>query len=179
VDLAAVLGETLGALHSLDPAPFGDGETLGEVGPLSGSLADAVRGALGDALDARIEAYLHGEVEPPPPSGAAPVPTHADLLDYHILLEPEGRRITGVIDWMDSAVGDPAGDFVGPFLWLGEAFVEMILDRYPHPVDTGFLPRIRYRARRCALLEYGWSLHPASVFDPAIGRAWIDRAFFS
>lgn len=176
-DLADVLGETLGALHALDPEPFGEPPWPAPEDPFPPAIAAAVREGLGDRVDARVEAYLRGEVEPPPPSPLDPVPTHADLLGYHILLDPSGGRITGILDWMDMGLGDPAADFVGLLLWLGEDFLDMALDRYPRPVDAGIRDRIRHRARVCALWEYGWARHPDSFFDPAIGCGWIERAF--
>ena len=42
--------------------------------------------------------------------------THADLLPEHILIDPANGRLTGVIDWADMQIGDPAGDLVAAFM---------------------------------------------------------------
>lgn len=174
--LAAALGEMLGAVHSLDPAPFGEHEPPGEIPRLPDSLARAVRESLGEDVDPSLEALLRGEFGPLSPCPLPAVPIHDDLLADHVLIDAEGRRITGVIDWMDMCLGDPAADLVGLFLWLGETFVKQVLDRYSRPIDPGVLDRVRHRARICALGEYGWTLHPASFADPAPARARLLRA---
>jgi len=48
-----------------------------------------------------------------------PVLIHSDLAAEHILCNLQSGRVTGVIDWEDAALGDPALDFAG-LSYLGE-----------------------------------------------------------
>lgn len=48
----------------------------------------------------------------------------------HILLDSTGREVTGIIDWCDIAIGDPAVDLTGLFHWCGELFPRSGLSNY-------------------------------------------------
>jgi aminoglycoside 2''-phosphotransferase len=86
-----------------------------------------------------------------------PALIHRDLCGEHILAEPKARcssdlfdpglgRITGIIDWEDAAIGDPAFDFTG-LLDFGQEFVQGVWAAYRGPRDGGMLDRARfYRA---------------------------------
>ena len=82
---------------------------------------------------------------------------HADLGAEHIL-EHRGR-LTGVIDWSDAAVTDPALDFARLYRDFGPAFLNAALAAYRGRSPELLLPRIEFFAR-CAALE-----------DIAYGRA--------
>ena len=56
-----------------------------------------------------------------PATPAAEVPTalvHYDLKGEHLLLAP-GGRVSGVLDWTDAVLGDPAEDIAGLALSIG------------------------------------------------------------
>lgn len=75
-----------------------------------------------------------------------PALVHRDLCGEHILCDPASERITGIIDWEDAAIGDPAFDFTG-LLDFGPDLVEGVLAAYRGPRDGGMLERARfYRA---------------------------------
>jgi aminoglycoside phosphotransferase (APT) family kinase protein len=69
---------------------------------------------------------------------------HHDLAGEHILYDPEGGAITGIIDWGDLAIGDPAIDFTGLLDAYGEEFVERVLAHYHGEADAGFWARMRF-----------------------------------
>lgn len=69
---------------------------------------------------------------------------HADLGPEHILCEPSGAGIQGVIDWEDARPGDPALDFAGLFSLGGEALVDRTLSFYQGAVDETFRRRVRF-----------------------------------
>jgi hypothetical protein len=76
------------------------------------------------------------------------VVAHADLGAEHIL-ELDGT-LTGIIDWSDAAITDPALDFARLYRDFGPGFLEDLLQVYgPLP---GAMPRIEFFAR-CAALE--------------------------
>lgn len=76
-----------------------------------------------------------------------PVLLHHDLSDDHLLADPATGVLTGVIDFEDAIVGDPAFDFIG-LARLGT----QVFDRYRGPRDEGFAGRMRFYTRL-------WPLH--------------------
>lgn len=71
--------------------------------------------------------------------------THADLVGDHIFFDEEKAEISGIIDFSDMHVSDPAFDFAG--LWeYGESFVVDCLNHYEseRKVDKGFLERSKF-----------------------------------
>ncbi|MBI4201635.1 MAG: phosphotransferase, partial [Chloroflexi bacterium] len=79
--------------------------------------------------------------------GAAfrPCLVHNDLGPEHILYQ--GSRITGVVDWTDALVGDPAVDFSGLTAAYGGAFAERVRQEYALEQDPGLLERAALYAR--------------------------------
>lgn len=69
---------------------------------------------------------------------------HHDLAGEHILYDPERGAISGIIDWGDLAIGDPAIDFAGLLDAYGEEFVERVLAGYHGEADTAFRARMRF-----------------------------------
>ncbi|MFX1404720.1 MAG: phosphotransferase [Promethearchaeota archaeon] len=69
---------------------------------------------------------------------------HRDLCEDHILWDQQSERITGIIDWNDVSVGDPAYDFSGLLTHYGEAFIQHIMDHYQGPTDNSTINRIRF-----------------------------------
>jgi aminoglycoside phosphotransferase (APT) family kinase protein len=105
-------------------------------------LADHLPPGLRPAL----EAFLGTA---PPPAPATRVFSHNDLGIEHVLTR--GAEVTGVIDWSDAAVTDPAHDLGRLLRDLGPAALDAALAQYPDP-DPGLRDRARFVAR-CALLE--------------------------
>ena len=84
----------------------------------------------------------------PPPSDRRVV-AHADLGAEHIL-ELDGT-LTGVIDWSDAAITDPALDFARLLRDFGPSFLEQLLGAYGR-LSSQAMSRILFFAR-CAALE--------------------------
>jgi len=76
-----------------------------------------------------------------------PALIHADFASEHILCDPVGGRLVGVIDWGDAMLGDPALDFAGLLCQCGETFAERVLARYQGEVDATFRRRVRFYER--------------------------------
>ena len=53
-------------------------------------------------------------------------------------------EISGIIDWGDTAIGDPAIDFTGLLASYGKDFVERVLSRYRGRVDASFRDRCNF-----------------------------------
>ena len=134
---AQVLGRFLRALHTVDPAAV-----TGLVPVEDADPAEWLDQLTGPAELLRV---LHATV---PPTTTRRVLAHADLGAEH-LLERDGA-LTGVIDWSDAAITDPALDLARPFRDFGPDFLAALLKVYgPGAPD---LERIRFFAR-CAALE--------------------------
>jgi aminoglycoside phosphotransferase (APT) family kinase protein len=136
--LARPLGRFLRELHAIPDAPA--------------AVEDADPGEWLDGLDGPEE-MLRVLRDSVPAPAVRRVLTHADLGAEHIL--EEGGAITGIIDWGDAVVGDPALDFARLYRDFGPAFLGDVLAEYGKgngdQGDVG-LGRIAFFAR-CAALE--------------------------
>jgi len=104
---------------------------------------------LGTAMIAKIDAFYDSYA-----GACRNVPTpaviHGDLTDDHILLDQRRGRLSGVIDFADAAIGDPAQDF--SFLWsYGDWVPKHAYDRYDARNDGMFLERSRFHYLRYAV----------------------------
>ena len=55
-------------------------------------------------------------------------------------------KLTGVLDWGDAAIGDPAADFVGILLAYGAEFTWRVVEAYGRQgarADAGLFQRVR------------------------------------
>ncbi|MEV4134792.1 phosphotransferase [Dactylosporangium sp. NPDC049742] len=169
--LAGPMGWFLRELHAIEPA-----DVLGLV-----PVEDADPAEWLEDLDGPPELLdrLHTGVPAPAPRR---VLAHADLGAEHIL-ERDGT-VTGVIDWTDAAVTDPALDFARLYRDFGADFLAAVLDAYGGPTDPAFGERVVFFAR-CAALEdiaYGVPEYvraaqrflsvDANVGDDLAGGAW-------
>jgi aminoglycoside phosphotransferase (APT) family kinase protein len=153
-----VLGELLGALHSVPPdrvAELVDADDQ----PLSEWLREAAEldAVLGSAVPDRYRPAVARFLAGPPP---APYPgplvfSHNDLGIEHVLVDPEALVVTGILDWTDAALVDPAYDFGLLHRDLGPVAVSAALDSYSSSTVDG-TPGLRDRAlfyARCSTLE--------------------------
>ena len=71
-----------------------------------------------------------------------PTLIHGDLASEHILYDPRGDFLSGIIDWGDTKIGDPAHDFVGLHIIGGRELVERVMRHYCGSSASAFWPRI-------------------------------------
>jgi aminoglycoside 2''-phosphotransferase len=76
---------------------------------------------------------------------------HADLGQEHVLVDTEGGRVTGILDWAEATIGDPALDFAG----LEPQLRRRVLAAYGGRADATLLNRVEF---------YRW-LHPIHHID--------------
>jgi aminoglycoside phosphotransferase (APT) family kinase protein len=155
------LGRFLRELHAIDPA------TVADLVPAE----DADPGRWLEGLDGPGD-LVHTLHATRPRLSPDRVVAHADLGAEHIL-ELDGT-LTGIIDWSDAAITDPALDFARLYRDFGPRFLEGLLQAYgplPHA-----LPRIEFFAR-CAALEdlaYGRATgRPEYVANAERSIAWL------
>lgn len=159
-------GRFLKALHDIEPAvargcrlPVLDAE--GRLRRLRGMLVEppgrawpaGLRGLLAEPLrQALLQAFVryprregdpargHGADRTGGPRGAALL--HGDLSPGHVLLDPETGTLSGIIDWGDAMLGDPARDFIFLYEDWGRDFLDYALEGYGVAGDASFLRRI-------------------------------------
>jgi macrolide phosphotransferase len=125
------LARTLAALHGIDPA---EAAAAG----LKLSSPEEARRAFGDDLDRvkreigigeslwrRWRAWLDDDSSWPPFTTLV----HGDLHVGHVLVDKTSRA-TGVLDWTEAEVSDPAIDFIFHLMGFGEPGLERLLAGY-------------------------------------------------
>ncbi|MCU4991703.1 aminoglycoside phosphotransferase family protein [Bacillus cereus] len=55
---------------------------------------------------------------------------HADFTHHHILFSKQHKTISGIIDFGDAQIGDPAFDFAGLFYDFGHEFTTSVYEQY-------------------------------------------------
>ncbi|MFA5961658.1 MAG: aminoglycoside phosphotransferase family protein [Parcubacteria group bacterium] len=76
-------------------------------------------------------------------AGFENVVIHSNIKPEHIFIDPVKKSLTGVIDFSDVEIADPALDFSG--LWYyGDSFPEKVLSFYAGKIDEGFLKRSKF-----------------------------------
>lgn len=128
---AAQLAEFLGALHAIPPAvgvrcglPTLDlAATSAALRPSLVRLAPALAARDARRVDDALARW----------SAAAEAPRallHRDVAPGHVLYDPRRGALTGVIDFGDLALGDPARDFAYVYDDFGPAMLDAVLARY-------------------------------------------------
>ena len=102
---------------------------------------------------------------------------HGDLSAEHILIDPATGRVTGLIDWADACLGDPAYDFKFLWVWLGTTFVGRVLDHYAPPRDATFLDRVRVYGVCTAVGEVAYGRATGRADNLRLGVEALRRAF--
>jgi aminoglycoside phosphotransferase (APT) family kinase protein len=162
--LARPLGRFLRELHAIDMAVVDDLVPIEDADP---------RNWLED-LDGPPELVrlLHASV---PGRTRQRVLAHTDLGAEHIL-EQDGV-LTGLIDWSDAAITDPALDFARLYRDFGPEFLTEALDSYGGlDEDDEAMTRITYFARCAALEDLAFGReHRRSQYTRAAQRslAWL------
>jgi len=165
------LAELLEALRGIDPA--GGPSPAGRGGPLRPRDEDTRAGiaALGDSIDADAVTVAWEQALAAPDWDRPPVWIHGDL-DARNLLVSDGR-ITGVVDWGASCVGDPACDV--KVAWA-------VLDAETRPVfrellqiDDATWARGRGWALSQAMIALPYYLHTYPVIVEQ-ARRWLSEA---
>lgn len=104
---------------------------------------------------------------------------HRDLSgEEHILCNPETNQITGIIDWEDSCIGDPAIDFTGLFWDCGEKFTRSVLRHYENmggrgpKVDQTFWERNLFYGK---MVAFNITIHGQDTHNEGIFRLGLEK----
>ncbi len=122
-----------------------------------------------------VEAFLDTS---PPADRHDLVFSHNDLGIEHVLIDPVAWTVTGIIDWSDAAIVDPAYDFGLLYRDLGPGALALALHSYR--TDVHDVEQIRARARfyaRCSVLEdmaYGLQTGHGKYLDKSlVALKWL------
>lgn len=156
VPVAVQLGALLARLHGL-PEPLANGYAITDSTSLDDRRDEAAEeyAVIEDELSSQHRRAVQTFLATAPPQ---PTPTkvlcHNDLGIEHVLVDPAGQRVTGVIDWADAAVVDAARDFGLLLRDLGPDALRSALEVYSaHGQDpTGVCDRAFFYAR-CGAVE--------------------------
>jgi aminoglycoside phosphotransferase (APT) family kinase protein len=151
--IAARLGDLLSALHAVPVDRFAglvdtDDQPPAEWRDEAAETYEAVAGVVPAAHHPAVAAFLDAS---PPDDGYPLVFSHNDLGIEHVLVDPAGWTVTGVIDWSDAAIVDPAVDFGLLYRDLGPAALDAALRRCRGDV-AGLRERAVFYAR-CGVFE--------------------------
>ncbi|WP_433506079.1 phosphotransferase family protein [Pseudonocardia halophobica] len=158
--VGATLGAVLTALHALPRDRLGAEVAVDDVAPEewhdeAAETYPTVRSEIPPDFRPGVERFLSG---PPAPVAPRLAFTHNDLGVEHVLVD--GGRVTGIIDWSDAAIADPAVDLGRILRDLGPAALDSALTAYGADGGDALRARALFYAR-CTLLEdLAHGLHP-------------------
>jgi aminoglycoside phosphotransferase (APT) family kinase protein len=176
------LGAILGALHSI-PEPRARSEGV-EARPADdfGAQEWARRGVEGvrklrglDPAVDRAMPWLETVTLPLSPWDGALQLIHQDLAPEHVLADPTTGAVTGILDWSDAILGDPARDFVFLVTWQGWPFAEQVIAAYPRHIDPGFRERVNLMARLLSLIWLSFAIEQGE--DTSVAIRQVRNAF--
>lgn len=154
--IAATLGGFLTAIHAVPVDRMTDlvdtdNQPLAEWRREAAETYLTVSGQVPAVNRRAVEAFL---AAPPPHDGYTPVFSHNDLGIEHVLIDPVAWTVTGIIDWSDAAIVDPAYDFGLLYRDLGPAAARVAIRSCRTNADD--VAALRQRATfyaRCSVLE--------------------------
>ena len=108
-----------------------------------------------------------------------PVIIHGDFDTSNILIDPNTYKITGVIDFENTRMDDPAADFL--FFEEGSKFLNQIILNYKGIIDTNFEERQRFLFGRTflAYIEFGMTHEMEDMVNWGLNRLRIIMDFFN
>jgi aminoglycoside 2''-phosphotransferase len=159
-DAAREIADFLATLHSLPlDAALSCGVPVSDHAAEAKRVLDGFRADLRPLLPADAVARVEGAVTSYLSGGARwayrPAVLHGDFGPDHVMHDAESGRITGVIDFGDLAIGDPARDFIYVHEDLGGDVLARILPLYRLESPAAILPRVRFHH---LLAATGWAL---------------------
>jgi len=154
------LGEFLRALHLVNPGEI-DWDVLCSYAPVSREtwleihdrVIDRVYPLLLSHQIDWVEDLFQPALTTPNFFEFEPALVHGDLAPYHILYDPEGNRLTAVIDFGVAGLGDPATDLGSLINYYGESLVTRMEKTYPGMHKL--IQRARFYAQA---MELQWAL---------------------
>lgn len=175
--IAAQLGAFLRALHAVPTAemrqsgldlPQADGPDDWRMllADFRRELFPFMRADARTAVTAAFDAFL-GD---PASHAYTPVIRHGDFGGANIRFDPATNRVTGVIDFGSTAIGDAALDLAS-LSWYGEAFLAALVSEYPAFDQPSVRARAIFYRSTFALQQALWAHRTGDDADFADGIA--------
>jgi aminoglycoside phosphotransferase (APT) family kinase protein len=160
-DLPALAGAVATLLTALHSVPL---EEVAEVvAPDPDPAEEWLRQIAAEYAEAREHCPpdLHRPVEEfldavPPAPASRLVFCHNDVRDDHLMVDPGSGAVTGLIDWGDAVLGDPALDLATVLTDFGPETYERVLAGYGVPTEDGLPDRVLHVARRRIVEDLAW-----------------------
>ncbi len=89
---------------------------------------------------------------------------HGDYGGWNMLFDPATLHFTGLLDWADSRIGDPAKDFTELIYDFGEPFVKDILHYYGETVDPTIIERAELYLKLAGFQDLDYGMRTGSEF---------------
>jgi aminoglycoside 2''-phosphotransferase len=173
--IAAEVGKFLTALHGFPVAiakargvPGGTAEQWrAEYGAFRDLIGPMLAPYVADHEYRRIATEFESFLQDDRHFTFTPVVLHRDLVDEHILVDQRTATLSGIIDFEDMSIGDPAFDFTGIVDLGPEA-----LAAYRGPLDEGFAERIGFYSwlRPLHAIRYGVEAALPAHIDDGLAR---------
>lgn len=180
-DIAEQLAAILNSIHGIDPVDAS--ETLDpftretwleknlrrimEFGTVSDSYFDK-------STARKCAAYLDNIGEDIRNFAYTPKLIHGDFGGWNILYDPQKRKITGLLDWADSRIGDPAADFVELIYDFGKDFTGMVLQNYQFATE-GIMERAETYLKFAGFQDLKYGIEANSDYFTEKGKKEILR----
>lgn len=146
--VARQLGSFLTALHGfrfshpdLIEFPYGGGDFWQDLWPLAAPQ-------LSEPARRNAEAYFERSFQAMSQTFVPKTLVHADLGTSNILFNASDAQISGIIDFGDLCLHDPARDFNGILRNHGRAFTEQVLGYYDRDIGENAWKRIDFYAKK-------------------------------
>lgn len=155
--LASQLVTFLIELHSISKEKVSDVLKLEESNPrkemselfhkLQNKLFSYIRREARDEITQSFKTFLNGKAV----LNLKTTLIHGDFGASNILWNPESSRVSGIIDFGGSGLGDPAYDFAGLLSSYGEDFFDLCINLYPNGNEIS--ERVKFYKSTFALQE--------------------------
>lgn len=127
---------------------------------------EAALGLLGD---------FDGYIGEPANFKFSPCLIHHDLNSDYILHDPATGSLTGVIDWGDACIGDPAFDLTGLLIDYGPAFAEAVAAAKGDPFE--YIGRARFYARIAGVHQALYDLNVVGNAHLEVGLRQLESIY--
>jgi aminoglycoside 2''-phosphotransferase len=182
---AVQLGAFVSSLHAV---PVEEARRHGALGGDAASRREAYRGFFARVRShmlplftaqeqAAIVAFWSRYLDDDTCFAFTPTLVHRDLNTEHVLFDPATGNLTGVIDWGDASIDDPAVDFAGIRRQLGDDFARQMFAVYRHPLDTTLLRRMDFYAGMEPFHEIHFGQIDGDAAHLAHGIEWVRQQF--
>lgn len=165
---SASLGSAIAALHNI-PEHAATGAGLDARTPMQSRLQlerdlDTVKAAFAvhPRLEGRWRAWIDDDRGWPPHT----VVVHGDIYAGHVLVN-EREEVTGIIDWSEARIDDPAIDFAAHLMLFGEAGLALALDHYERAGGVVWPGMAAHIAQRQAASAIRYALFALQTGDAA------------